>query len=70
MPFSVPIRNALMGGNGDTMRRRFLRLQDDVAANLVNFDVSPATAEDGHEFVAAEVTRDFHPRASISSRMK
>ena len=40
-------------GNCDTMRRWFLRLQDDVAAGLVNYLIAPTTAEDGGEFVAA-----------------
>ena len=48
----------------------FLGLQDNVAANLVNLDVFPMAAEGGYEFVAAQVTRNFHPRASISSRMR
>jgi hypothetical protein len=60
----------LVGGNGDTVRSGFLRLQDHVAAYLVDLDVSPVPTECGREFMAAHVTREFHPRASISSRIR
>jgi hypothetical protein len=34
----------LMRGNGDTVRRWFLRLQDNVTAYLMKLDVFPVTA--------------------------
>ena len=62
--------NRLVRGNCDTVRRRLLRLQNDVAPDLVYLDVSPAAAERSCEIVAAQITRNFHPSASISSRMR
>ena len=62
--------HSLVCGNGDTVGTWFLSLQDNVAANLVKLGVPPMTAEGGYKFVPAQVTRNFHPRASISSRMR
>lgn len=60
----------LVGGNGDAMQSWLRRLQDDVAADLIDLHVSPTAAERGRQIVAAQVTREFHPRARISSRTR
>ncbi len=59
-----------MRRNSYTLRRRFLRLQDDVAAGLIDFDVAPTATERGNKLFAAQITRNLHPSASISSRTK
>ena len=41
--------------NGHAVRRRFLRLQDDMAADLVDLNVSPPAAECGYKIVPAQV---------------
>jgi hypothetical protein len=51
-------RNTLCAGMA-TVRSGFLRLLDDVAAYVVDFDVSPAPAECGHELMAAQVPAGF-----------
>ena len=42
----------VVSGNGDTVRSRYLRLQNDVAPHLVDLDVSPLSAECGHQVMA------------------
>lgn len=48
-----------VGGNSDTMRSRFIRVQHDVAADLVDLLISPATAHRGHQFVAGSSHEGF-----------
>jgi len=47
---------------------RLLRLENDVAANPIDFEVAPVAAERGDQVVPAQVTGKLHPRANISSR--
>lgn len=60
----------LVGWNGDSVRRRFLGLHNDVAADLVDFDVPPVTAKRVDENVPAQVGWEFHPTTNISSRTR
>ena len=50
--------------------RRLFRLQDDVAAALVDLDVGPLPAEDSRQLLAGEVAREFHAVLSSSSRTR
>ena len=59
-----------MSGDSNPMRTRYLRLKNDMAADLMDWGVSPMAAKGGGEVVAAEVARNFHPKVSISSRTK
>ena len=56
--------------NSDAVRSWILRLQNDVAAYLVDLQISPTLAERSGEIMAAQVTREFHRRASTSSRTR
>src|ERR1700733_11858161 len=56
-------------GYRDTLMRRRIGLQDDVAAFLMNLAVVPMLAEGLGDLAPREVTRDFHA-ASTSSRTK
>jgi len=52
------------------MRSWVRRLQDDVAANLVDLSVPPTDAQRSGQFAATQVSRNFHPNASTSSRTR
>ena len=45
----------LMSRNGDAMRRRFLGLHNDMASNLVDFDVTPISAQCGNKGVTTHI---------------
>ncbi len=59
-----------MCGNRHAVGAGRLRLYDYVAANLMDFDVSPVTAQGGGKILPAQVTRELHPSVSISSRTR
>ena len=57
-----------VGRNGDPVRGRGRRLQNDVTANLMDLGVIPVTAEMVGKFHSAEVAGKLHAMASTSSR--
>ena len=57
-----------MGRKCQPLMRRILGFQDDVAPDLVNDGVPPPPAEMVHEAIAAQISGEFHPTASSSSR--
>lgn len=54
----------------DSLVRRHMGFQDDVAAYLMDLGVIPLSTEQTHELVAANGTRKFHRSANISSRTR
>ena len=56
-----------MDRNGDSLGGWLIRLQNDVASDLSHLNISPLAAKPRDEAVAAQVPRQPHGRASISS---
>jgi uncharacterized lipoprotein YmbA len=59
-----------MSRDGDPMVRRFFRLENRVAADLVDEAIAPALAQGLDQSFAAEIPRELHQRARTSSRMR
>jgi hypothetical protein len=60
----------LMLWNRDAVGRGMQGLQDDVAANLMDFHVIPAFQEMLDQLFSAQITWEFHATASTSSRIR
>src|ERR1019366_1793177 len=56
--------------NRKPLMRRRVRLQDNVAAFLMHHAILPVPAQDSDQLRAAQIARDFHAPARISSRTK
>ena len=56
--------------NGNSLRDWLIRLQNDVASDLSYLDIFPLAAKPRDKAVAAQVPRQLHGRASISSRTR
>jgi len=56
--------------NCDAVGRGMLGLKDDVAANLMDFQVIPALAEVLDQFFSAQIAWELHATASTSSRIR
>jgi len=56
--------------NRDAVRLRLLGLQDDVAANLMDFHIIPAFREVPGQLFSAQITWELHATASTSSRIR
>ena len=59
-----------MSGNRDSLVSWLVRLQNDVAPDLIHLGVAPTATQRGDEPIAAQVPQQFHRRASISSRTR
>ena len=53
--------------NGDALMRRFFRLDDDVAAGLMNLPILPSAAENTGEALARNIARQLHAMDKTSS---
>ena len=56
--------------NGETLMLRFLGLENDVAALLINHAVSPIAAQTLNDLPPAQVPWQLHAQARISSRTR
>ena len=56
--------------NRDAVEQGLLGLQDDVAANLMDFDIIPAFREMLGQLFSAQIAWELHATASTSSRIR
>lgn len=56
--------------NTQSLMLRRVRFDDDMAAKLMDFSVAPTGTQHLHELAAAQISRQFHPVTSTSSRTK
>lgn len=59
-----------MVGYGEALMLGFFSLQNDVAALLIDYAVSPITAQSQNNLFPAQIPRQLHALAKISSRTK
>ncbi len=59
-----------MRGHGDSVRRGYLGLKNNVAADLVDSQVVPSLAKMLYEILTAQVAREFQAIATTSSRVR
>jgi hypothetical protein len=70
MLLSVPIRTDLWAGIATRCEVGSCVCRMMWLPTWIDFNVSPMAAESGDKFVAAQVARNLHPSASISSRTR
>src|SRR5260370_36040972 len=65
-----PNPERIVCGDCDSLVGGMVRLENDMAAHLIDLNVAPVATETGAQIYALDVARELHGRASISSRTR